>query len=41
VQARLADAIPRFGLLAVPLVIAQGRRAQRKLLASGGPVSRR
>jgi short-subunit dehydrogenase len=41
VQARLADAIPRFGLLAVPLVIAQGRRAQRKLLASGGPASRR
>ena len=30
VQARLADAFPTFGLLAVPLVVAQGRRNQRK-----------
>ena len=35
-QARLADAIPELGLLAVPLVIAKGRRTQRKLLANGG-----
>ena len=40
-QARLADAIPEFGLLAVPLVVAQGRRTQRKLVAKGGPISRR
>ena len=40
-QARLADAIPEFGLLAVPLIIAQGRRTQRKLLAKGGPDSGR
>lgn len=32
-QVRLADALPRLGLLAVPLVIAQGRRTQRRLLA--------
>lgn len=31
-QVRLADALPRLGLLAVPLVIAQGRRTQRRLL---------
>ena len=36
--ARCGDAIPEFGLLAVPLVIAQGRRTQRKLLAKAGPV---
>jgi NAD(P)-dependent dehydrogenase (short-subunit alcohol dehydrogenase family) len=29
-QARLVDAIPDLGLLAVPLVVAQGRRNQRK-----------
>ncbi len=29
--ARLADALPRLGLAAVPLVVAQGRRAQRRL----------
>lgn len=34
--ARLGDAIPEFGLLAVPLIISQGRRTQRKLLAEGG-----
>ena len=34
-QVRLADAIPALGLRAVPLVIAQGRRAQRKLAAKG------
>jgi short-subunit dehydrogenase len=39
-QARLADAVPAFGLRAVPLVVAQGRRAQRKLLANGGPAAR-
>lgn len=39
-QARLADAVPRLGLLAVPLAIAQGRRAQRRLLADGGGVPR-
>lgn len=32
-QARLADAIPRLGLRAVPLAVTQGRRVQRKLLA--------
>lgn len=32
-QVRLADAIPELGLRAVPLAIAQGRRAQKKLLA--------
>jgi NAD(P)-dependent dehydrogenase (short-subunit alcohol dehydrogenase family) len=37
VVARVADAIPALGLRAVPLVVAQGRRTQRKLLASGGP----
>ncbi|MDN5859572.1 MAG: SDR family oxidoreductase [Pseudonocardia sp.] len=31
VVARLADAVPRLGLRAAPLVVAQGRRAQRKL----------
>jgi NAD(P)-dependent dehydrogenase (short-subunit alcohol dehydrogenase family) len=36
-QARLADAIPELGLRAVPLVIAQGRRNQRRLLAEGRP----
>lgn len=30
VQARLADAVPAMGLLAAPLVVAQGRRNQRK-----------
>ncbi|GAB2854687.1 SDR family oxidoreductase [Nocardioides pacificus] len=34
---RLADALPTLGLAAVPLVVAQGRRAQRRLLARGGP----
>lgn len=33
--ARVADAIPQFGLRAVPLILAQGRRTQRKLLAQG------
>lgn len=36
-QVRLADAAPRFGLRAIPLVVAQGRRTQRKLRANGGP----
>jgi short-subunit dehydrogenase len=40
-QARIADAIPEFGLLAVPLAIAQGRRTQRKLLAKGASFPRR
>lgn len=34
--ARLADAVPALGLGTVPLVVAQGRRKQRKLLARGG-----
>ncbi|NDZ80082.1 SDR family NAD(P)-dependent oxidoreductase [Streptomyces sp. SID10853] len=32
-QSRLADAFPSFGLRAVPLAVAQGRRVQRKMLA--------
>ncbi|WP_427891929.1 SDR family oxidoreductase [Kribbella sp. GL6] len=32
-QVRLADAAPRFGLRALPLAVAHGRRAQRKLRA--------
>lgn len=36
--ARFADAVPEFGLRAVPLVIAQGRRTQRKLLARADTV---
>lgn len=31
--ARLADTFPRFGLRAIPFMVAQGRRTQRKLLA--------
>ena len=31
-QARLADAAPRFGLWATAFVVASGRRAQRRLL---------
>ena len=35
---RLGDLIPSFGLAAVPLVVKQGRRAQKKMLAQGkGP----
>ncbi|TCN58497.1 NADP-dependent 3-hydroxy acid dehydrogenase YdfG [Rhodococcus sp. SMB37] len=34
---RLGDMFPRFGLKAVPLMVAQGRRAQRKLRSTGGP----
>ncbi|MFD4247040.1 hypothetical protein ACFWP3_36455 [Streptomyces sp. NPDC058525] len=37
--ARLADLVPKLGLAAVPLVVAQGRRTQRKLLARGVPRS--
>ena len=37
VLARVGDAIPAFGLAAVPLVIKQGRRRQRKLVKAGGP----
>jgi NAD(P)-dependent dehydrogenase (short-subunit alcohol dehydrogenase family) len=40
VVARVADAFPVLGLRAVPLVVAQGRRTQQKLLASGGPRTR-
>lgn len=36
-QARIADALPHLTLRAAPLIVAQGRRAQRKLRASGGP----
>lgn len=35
--ARFGDMLPRFGLAAVPLVVAQGRRTQKKLLAKGRP----
>jgi NAD(P)-dependent dehydrogenase (short-subunit alcohol dehydrogenase family) len=34
-QARLADALPTLALRAAPLVVAQGRRAQRRFLRSG------
>lgn len=34
--ARLGDVVPSFGLAAIPLVIAQGRRTQKRLLARGG-----
>lgn len=34
--ARLGDALPRFGLAAVPLMVAQGRRVQKKLRTTGG-----
>lgn len=39
--ARFGDAVPAFSLLALPLVVAQGRRTQRRLLARGGPAPRR
>ncbi|WP_338483027.1 SDR family NAD(P)-dependent oxidoreductase [Streptomyces sp. SCSIO 75703] len=32
-QVRLADALPSFGLRALPLAVARGRRVQRKMLA--------
>lgn len=32
-QARLAAALPRLGLMAVPFIVAQGRRKQRRMLA--------
>lgn len=35
--ARLGDALPGLGLAAVPLVVAQGRRTQRRLLRDGIP----
>jgi NAD(P)-dependent dehydrogenase (short-subunit alcohol dehydrogenase family) len=35
-QVRLADAVPELGLRALPLAVAQGRRAQRKLAARAG-----
>ncbi|MGX6511945.1 SDR family oxidoreductase [Rhodococcus sp. SJ-2] len=34
--ARLGDALPRFGLAAVPLMVAQGRRVQKNLRTTGG-----
>lgn len=37
--ARLGDALPGLGLAAVPLVVAQGRRTQRKLLLRNGSPS--
>lgn len=37
VVARLGDALPGFGLAAIPLVVAQGRRTQRRLLRDGVP----
>ncbi|PUA82300.1 SDR family oxidoreductase [Nocardioides currus] len=37
VVARVGDALPRFSLAAMPLVVAQGRRTQRKLRDRGGP----
>ncbi|GAA3793902.1 SDR family oxidoreductase [Streptomyces chiangmaiensis] len=39
-QARVADALPSFGLRAVPLAVAQGRRLQRKMLAKRPSVRR-
>lgn len=36
VQARLADALPGFGLRALPMAVAQGRRVQRRMLAKRG-----
>lgn len=33
---RLGDALPPVGLRAAPLVVAQGRRTQKKMLAKGG-----
>lgn len=36
-QARIADALPGLAVSAAPLVVAQGRRAQRRLLKAGGP----
>lgn len=36
-QARIADALPRLALRAAPLAVAQGRRAQGRLLKTGGP----
>jgi NAD(P)-dependent dehydrogenase (short-subunit alcohol dehydrogenase family) len=36
-QARLGEAAPRLGLRILPMVVSQGRRTQRKLLARGGP----
>jgi len=36
VVARVGDVFPTFGLAAVPLVVRQGRRVQRKLLKAGG-----
>lgn len=39
-QARLADTFPALGLRALPLVIAQGRRTQRKLLAARRDLAR-
>jgi len=40
VVARVGDAIPSFGLAAVPLVVKQGRRVQRRLLRTGGPTGK-
>lgn len=40
VVARVGDVIPSFGLAAVPLVVKQGRRVQRRLLKTGGPTGR-
>ena len=37
VQARIADLFPSATLAAAPLVVAQGRRAQRRLLRTRGP----
>lgn len=34
---RVGDMFPRFGLKAVPLMVAQGRRVQKKLKATGEP----
>jgi NAD(P)-dependent dehydrogenase (short-subunit alcohol dehydrogenase family) len=34
---RVGDMFPRFGLKAVPLMVAQGRRVQKKLKSTGGP----
>lgn len=36
VVSRIGDAFPRFGLAAVPLLVAQGRRVQQKMLVGEG-----
>ena len=37
VVSRIADALPSLAVRIGPMIVAQGRRTQQKLLASGGP----